>query len=159
MPVWSIDVYLQNFQLYFLIVLETLTYYWKNRETTIDLIFRSDKVIARIISCCINTYQDCNLDHLPISTAFIQELQLAALVRKQVWGRINVAQLQQTVKEQLLLILASTNLKSKQQIDKYIDSIVNALYIGINTSTPQSNLLLYSIPRFGPECKEICHEV
>lgn len=84
--------------------------------------------------------------------------QSAAPSRKRLWAKTNTSTLRQIVKERLPQIEAA-ELRGEDSIDNFVSSIVNALYAGINASTPWSNPSPRSIVGFDQECKNICTEV
>jgi len=150
---------IEDFQLRLLTVPGTTTHRWRTGETTIDLTFGTEGVASRTIYCRVDTSRDCDSDHLPIATAIAWDWQPATVVRKRVWNKTNLARLRQIVKDQLPPYFNASELGTIERIDKHVNSIINALQRGIDASTPWSNPSPRSIPGFGPECKEICHEV
>lgn len=79
--------------------------------------------------------------------------------RKRQWPRTDAHLLQRTLKERLAHVPTATELNGKHSIDKYVESIIDALQAGIDASTPWSNPSPRSMPGFDRECKNICREV
>jgi hypothetical protein len=137
----------------------TLTHWWKDGESTIDLTFGSEDIASRTIYCKIDTSLDHDSDHLPIAIAIDWSWQPAVPIGKRMWAKTNPLVLRQKVKERLPQTPNAMELKDNESIDECVRSIIDALNAGIDASTPWSNPSPRSIPGFNQECKDICIEV
>jgi ribonuclease HI len=148
----------EDAQLQLLTVPGTLTHRWNGGESTIDLTFASEDTASHVIHWRINQDLDYDSDHLPIDIAINWNRTLAAPVQKRLWTKTNVEVLRQTVSEQIRRC-QSLILENNDNIDEFVTTIVRAIEIGINASTPWSNPSPQSIAGFNQECKDACTEV
>lgn len=102
---------------------------------------------------------DSESDHLPINITINREWLAAAKVKRRMWDKTNVPILQQTVKDELSKINEGARLESRDDIDTLVSSIVHALEVGVEASTPWANSSPRSVPGFSEQCKVTCTEV
>jgi hypothetical protein len=150
---------IEEFQLQLLTEPGTSTHRWKDGESTIDLTFASEELAGRVVHCKIDREVNCDSDHLPIALAVDWSWQPTNPTRKRLWAKTNLAELRKTVKAHLPQSGDTTELRDKDDIDKFVSSIISALDAGIAASTPWSNPSPRSIAGFDQECKDICTEV
>lgn len=112
-----------------------------------------------MVQCKINREMDCDSDHLPIVLVIDWSWQHAKPTRKCLWSRTNVEILWRTVVAHLPHLNSILELKENMDINKLVDSIINALDAGIAASTSWSNPSPHSVIRFDQKCKNICTEV
>lgn len=127
---------IKDFQLQLLTVPGTATHRWKDGDSTINLIFATENLESGIIHCKINGSVDCDSNHLPITLAIEWSWQSAVLTRKRLWAKTDLTTLRRTVQEQLLGICDIVELRDKDSIDRFVSTIINALNVGIEASTP-----------------------
>lgn len=101
---------IENFHLQLLTAPGTPTHRWKGGESTIDLTFASGDVASRTIHCKVETSLDCDSDHLPIATVIGWRWQRANPPRKRLWIKTDIPVLQQTVKDQLPILITKFHL-------------------------------------------------
>ena len=139
---------IEDFQLQLLTVSGTPTHRWKDGESTIDLTFASEELASCTIHCKIAQGLDCDSDHLPIDLIFNWNWQPAMPVRKRLWAKTDVGVFRQTVKDRLPLPDHAIPLTDKDSIDAFASSLIGALGVGIDASTPWANTCPHSIAGF-----------
>ena len=150
---------IEEFQLQLLTEHGTPTYRWKGGETMIDLTFASEDIANHVVQCKIDREMDCDSDHLPIALVVNWSWQRTKPTRKRLWSKTNMEILRRTVEAHLPRLDSILELKENMDIDKLVDSIINALDAGITASTPWSNPSPRSIAGFDQKCKDMCTEL
>lgn len=135
----------------------TRTHRWKGGTSTIDLIFAAEGLADRVIHCKIDKRLDCDSDHLPISLTLNWDWQQPAPTRKRLWSKMDVMSLRKVVQERLPRP-DTVDLETKENVDKFVGLIVEAVQAGIDASTPWSDPSPRSIAGFDEDCKAICAE-
>ena len=150
---------IEDFQLQLLTAPGAPTHRWKEGESTIDLTFASEDLASHVTRCQIDRTLDCDSDHLPIATVINWSWQPAPPGKKRLWAKTNPETLRQVVKERLSRLSNAPELSGEDDINTFVETIVNALDAGIEASTPWSNPSPRSISGFDQTCKDICTEV
>jgi len=129
---------------------------FQKRHTILDLVWASEGLANRLISCNIDSDLDYNSDHLPVSTSIDLRLNRAQVAERRLFQKIDSEQFARVLSNHLPRI---SRLQTKEDLDNTVAQLTDALQAAINASVPTARIGPRSIPGFTEECRESIKEV
>ena len=124
----------------------------QGHNTTIDLVFATQWLADRIISCGLADEQlDHDSDHLPISTIIQVSTAERQSPSKRRWDLMDKDALRRKIEEQLPTPRVPTTMG---EIDQLVEEVADTLTGAIEQTVPTSRPSPRSIPGWNPEIKE-----
>ena len=109
---------------------------YQGSQTTIDLLFVTDSLANRIISCGVDEEMENSLDHLPIKTILNLETQKEPeRPRRRNWKAIDVKKFKNTLLAKVPNSLLN-KIVGRQRIEKYTKELFYIMEEAVEESTP-----------------------
>lgn len=122
------------------------------RQTTIDLIFGSQTIAQRVVSCDVRRDLGTGSDHLPIETCLAIQPELRSQgTLGWAWKNIDIEAFQRRL-DHRATVLPQEALTSKTQVNRYTDTLIDVIRTSAFESTPRARRSLYDRAFWTPEC-------
>jgi hypothetical protein len=103
-------------------------------ESTLDLAFGSQRVVARLLSCGVRSDLDFGSDHMPIRIEMATTPQLAPVQRKRNWKEMNLVGIEAGARG----LRAEGTLSTPEQIESYTSYLLEFVQELVNQTVPWS---------------------
>ena len=132
----------------------TITWEARQSFSTIDLVFMSDDLVARLEHCMSRPELNQSSDHIPISTRITLNSEPQTIVERRAWKRVNMEKLREAEKRAPLPFSP----RSPDEIEAYTITIQEFLREVINATVPWARPSKYAKPFWNDECSVITKE-
>ncbi|KAI9034942.1 uncharacterized protein KD926_005005 [Aspergillus affinis] len=131
----------------------TTTWERNGNKTTIDLVFGSQDLTPRLVTCEVNERNHADSDHYPIRTLLDISTKTPEAQQRRNWKACSIKDLQSFV--DLNLQSKAFPLQIKQHIELAIEYFIETINQGIAASTPWAKPSKWANPSFNAECREM----